>query len=334
MNDAIVKYREYINANKSELTVFMTVHNRERYIREAIDSVLNNTLKNFCFIFLDNCSTDKTPDIIKEYESKLNNIIYIHRESTLDYSNFQYAVDVCETDYFLVLHDDDIVYPNILSRLLHVIKESDCVAVSPISQYIDENSNDIYTDNKVKESIQFKNDEYLLNYLKKDRVTMCYPATIYRKNFFVDKSNYFTLKCGPCFDDYFYFQICRLGGAIEIIPEKLIKYRIHSGQMSNYAKIYMYLELYNYMMDDEYYLKILENNSSRIQHDLWTCYKRLFKAYNYGKIEKDKLKSFFSIKCFDIAKKTLLGKLLYLLTTTIYKHNNLAFKTLRLFKKI
>lgn len=57
------------------ISVIMPVHNGEKYIKEAIDSIINQTYKNIELIIIDDCSTDQTADIINKIN--FNKIIYI-----------------------------------------------------------------------------------------------------------------------------------------------------------------------------------------------------------------------------------------------------------------
>ena len=50
-----------------EITVLMPVRNGEKYIKNAIDSVLNQTLTDFEFLIIDDGSTDRTVKIIQDY---------------------------------------------------------------------------------------------------------------------------------------------------------------------------------------------------------------------------------------------------------------------------
>ena len=52
------------------LTVLMTVHNGEPYLREAVASILNQTYHNFNFFILDNASSDDSVNIIKSFNDK------------------------------------------------------------------------------------------------------------------------------------------------------------------------------------------------------------------------------------------------------------------------
>jgi glycosyltransferase involved in cell wall biosynthesis len=52
-----------------KLLVVLTTYNREKYVERAINSILNQTYKNFDLVIVDDCSTDKTLSVIKKYES-------------------------------------------------------------------------------------------------------------------------------------------------------------------------------------------------------------------------------------------------------------------------
>ena len=52
-------------------TVLMTVYNGEQHIKDAVESILNQTYRNFEFLIIDNKSTDSTVSIIKQYKDSL-----------------------------------------------------------------------------------------------------------------------------------------------------------------------------------------------------------------------------------------------------------------------
>ncbi len=58
--------------NKPFVSVLMTAYNAEKYIGLAIESILDQTYKNFEFVIVEDCSTDKTWDIIQKYAKKIN----------------------------------------------------------------------------------------------------------------------------------------------------------------------------------------------------------------------------------------------------------------------
>ncbi len=56
--------------DKPLVSVLMTAYNREKYIAEAIESVLQSTYKNFELIIVDDCSTDNTVSIATDFQQQ------------------------------------------------------------------------------------------------------------------------------------------------------------------------------------------------------------------------------------------------------------------------
>ena len=64
-----------------KISVVMSVYNGEQYLRESVDSILNQTFNDFEFIIINDGSTDKTQEILEEYSAKDNRIVLIHQEN-------------------------------------------------------------------------------------------------------------------------------------------------------------------------------------------------------------------------------------------------------------
>ena len=62
---------------KPAVTVITPVFNGEAYIKETIDSVINQSLSDFEYIIIDDCSTDATPEIIKKYAKQDSRITVV-----------------------------------------------------------------------------------------------------------------------------------------------------------------------------------------------------------------------------------------------------------------
>lgn len=66
-----------LNTAKYKVTVLMTVYNCAETIAEAVDSILNQSFKDFCIVLCDDCSVDSTYEILLQKYSHLNNIYII-----------------------------------------------------------------------------------------------------------------------------------------------------------------------------------------------------------------------------------------------------------------
>lgn len=112
--------------------IAMTTYNGERFLREQIDSILNQTYTDFELIVCDDCSTDSTVDILNEYAQKDSRVHIFQNEENLGFiKNFEKAIGIClerDTEYIALSDQDDIWRPNHLDILLNVLKNNKGVA--------------------------------------------------------------------------------------------------------------------------------------------------------------------------------------------------------------
>lgn len=100
---------ETSGGNKPSVTVLMPVYNADKYLREAIDSVLSQTFEDFEFIILDDGSTDSSCDIVREYgDDRIRYEIFPH-----DYlTTLNNGIDLSRGKYIARMDADDIMMPN------------------------------------------------------------------------------------------------------------------------------------------------------------------------------------------------------------------------------
>ena len=94
----------------TDITIIMPSYNKEKYIAEALDSVfMQETYYNYHIVVADDCSTDKTIEIVKQYQEKFSNkITLLTSDKNLKlYKNILRAYEITKTDYFCVLDPDD-----------------------------------------------------------------------------------------------------------------------------------------------------------------------------------------------------------------------------------
>lgn len=107
-----------------KVSVIIPVYNTEEYLRECLDSVVNQTLKEIEIICVDDGSTDGSLEILKEYAAKDKRIKVIHQEN----KGVSYARNVGLTnvigEYIMFIDSDDYILPNTLQVLYDKIKSS------------------------------------------------------------------------------------------------------------------------------------------------------------------------------------------------------------------
>lgn len=95
------------------VSVLMTAYNRSDYIREAIESVLASSYTNFELIITDDCSTDDTLIIAREYEQKDSRVkVYMNPHNLKDYANRNKAASYAKGKYIKYLDSDDAIFPD------------------------------------------------------------------------------------------------------------------------------------------------------------------------------------------------------------------------------
>lgn len=97
------------------VTVFIPTYNRAGLLPEAIKSVLGQTYDDFKLVVSDNASDDSTPQVVASFDDP--RLEYVRQPENLGLlGNHNWFLQRIETDYALILADDDLVYPGALER--------------------------------------------------------------------------------------------------------------------------------------------------------------------------------------------------------------------------
>jgi glycosyltransferase involved in cell wall biosynthesis len=103
-------------------SVLLPVYNREKYVKQAVDSVLNQTFKNFELLAVDDGSTDRSAEILKSYGSKLKFIQQRNQGPEIARNG---AAALAQGEYLVYLDSDDFFLPFALETFDKVIRATD-----------------------------------------------------------------------------------------------------------------------------------------------------------------------------------------------------------------
>ena len=116
---------------KIKVTVYITNHNYGKYIKNSIESVLNQSYKNFELIIIDDGSSDNSREIINEYENNTKVTIIFQKQKGLNISN-NVAIRLAKGEYIIRLDADDWLDKNALKILCKYLDNNkDRVLVFP-----------------------------------------------------------------------------------------------------------------------------------------------------------------------------------------------------------
>lgn len=213
------------------VSIGLPVFNGERFIREAIDSILSQTFGDFELIISDNASTDGTENICKEYCDRNKCVRYYRNSSNYGAAqNYNQLVQLATGKYFKWASHDDVCAPRLIERCVEILDQEPAVVLCYAkTTFIDEKSQTI--------------NEY------EDKLNLCTPEPHLRFRQFLKKP----AGCNPVFgmmrrdvlaatrligsfegSDYNLLAELCLRGRFWEVPERLF-YRRNHPQMSRRA---------------------------------------------------------------------------------------------------
>ena len=104
------------------VSVLMTAYNREKYIAEAIESVLASTFQDFELIIVDDCSRDHTVEIVRRYTSDPRLQVHVNEKNLGDYPNRNRAASLAKGQYLKYVDSDDYIYPRGLQIMVEMFE--------------------------------------------------------------------------------------------------------------------------------------------------------------------------------------------------------------------
>jgi len=103
------------------VTVGIPTYNRAALLKETLESVLAQTYCHFRLVISDNASSDETPDVVASYPDA--RIEYVRGERNIGMvGNFNRLIDLAETEFLMLLSDDDRLYPDYLGSVVDVLQ--------------------------------------------------------------------------------------------------------------------------------------------------------------------------------------------------------------------
>lgn len=111
-----------INNEIIKFSVIIPVYNVGKYLRDALNCLVNQTYSNFEAICVNDGSTDNSLEILKEYSNKDKRFVVITQENQGQGIARNKAIDIANGDYILFLDPDDLIETDTLEVLLQQIK--------------------------------------------------------------------------------------------------------------------------------------------------------------------------------------------------------------------
>lgn len=250
-----------------KISVVMPVYNAEKYIGEAIESILNQTYRDFEFIIINDGSTDKTKEIIDLYSD--SRIVYLENEQNSGIVvTLNKGLDFATGEYIARMDADDIAVDNRLEKQIIYMEKNKDVGLLGTGIHIFGENNESTDRVFTTDSKQLK-AELIFN------SCIAHPTVMIRKDILIQNKMRYNSEFAGAEDYCLWWDISKVSN-ISTLPDILLNYRIHSSQITQKKDI----SYYNMM------IKLMNQRFRDIGIELSEREKTVFSRYCFGEYKQ------------------------------------------------
>lgn len=216
--------------NSPLVTVLLPAYNAEKFIIPAIESILDQTYKNFEFIIIDDGSKDSTWEIIQKYAKKDRRVKAIKNEVNLKIvKSLNKGLEVSKGKYIVRMDADDWSYPNRIEKQVYFMESNPEISVSGGAALVcNEKMQPIGIRHYPINDQEMRNGILRLNPIP-------HPASIWRRDILFKKTNLYPNVIAA--EDYALIVELSSFSKLGNMEDVLIKFRVHTKSASNSTMI-------------------------------------------------------------------------------------------------
>lgn len=302
-----------------KINILMATYNGRKYLRQQIDSILNQTYSNFRLLISDDASTDSTVKILEEYEKKDRRVeIYSHQKNMGVVANFEFLINKVRSEYFMFADQDDVWEPDKIEKSLKKLEETDSDLVYTDLEVVDNKLNQIHSSfwkqkgfyDKITKYNNFES-LYLNNYIN--------GCTMICKSLWINEFLPLPKNSKYVIHDYWIALVVSNRGKMAYIEESTIKYRQHGNNQVGSSRKSDTLETFDEIRDLFLQVKI-EHFETFVENE------KSFKSKEIQKLNRESLAYFKELK-----KKDKINFKNWKLFFKLYKYESFKYKMLNFF---
>ncbi len=245
----------------SKISILIPCYNVEKYIKQCLDSVVNQTLKDIEIICINDGSTDSTLDILREYESRDNRIKVISKQNSGYGASMNIGLEAANGEYIGIVESDDFAELDMFEKLYNTAKDNDLDLVR--CQYYlyksSDNSNELFDNTWVPMNKIYCPLDDNTPFLQAPAIW----CNLFKKDMIFDNNIRFLETPGASYQDTsFAFKLYACAKRFMMISDAFIHYRVDNENSSvNSVKkmdcvITEYAEIKNFAKEHKIYDKL------------------------------------------------------------------------------
>ncbi|MBU2061124.1 MAG: glycosyltransferase [Bacteroidetes bacterium] len=204
--------------------VLMPVYNGESYLREAINSILNQTFSDFEFVIINDGSTDNSEEIILSYHDPRIKYLKNEENKGLIYT-LNKGIKLIDSTYIVRMDADDISMPHRIEKLIQFMEKNPAIGICG-------SSFQTFSKEGVGITVKYLNNHNEICLKQLYQIHVCHGSAIFRKSFF-DEYNLFYNEEYNHAEDYDLFTRASSYTKLANIPYLGYLVRIHDNEVSN-----------------------------------------------------------------------------------------------------
>ncbi len=215
------------------VSIIIPNYNHAPFLKERIESLLQQTYKDFEIIILDDCSADNSRDIIESYRfhHSISKISYNETNSGSTFKQWQKGIALSAGKYIWIAESDDWCEPTLLEELVNGMEQNENVAIGYCGAVVVNENEILYTSasNKFKEVLN--GIAFIKSHMIESNLIFNASMAIFKKDCFNKISSEYTSYkfCG----DWLFWIMLAQKGDVYISGKYLNYFRKHSADVSN-----------------------------------------------------------------------------------------------------
>ena len=276
------------------ISICMATYNGEKYLQEQIESIINQSYKNFELIIQDDSSTDNTLQILQKYTNLPNVSIFLNKTNLGYIKNFETVLQRAKGTYIAIADQDDIWNKNKLEILLQNIQNSTLIYSN--SLLIDAEGKSLNKTLSQKLKNNFISSKEPLNFLYDNTVSA--HAVLFRKELLAYLA---PLPTYLYFDQYIAILAASLNG-VKFIDKNLVDYRQHSTNtlsQNKKQKLSLLQKIRNKLVKKEHNNQIMLHKIQELQKVTTLSHENKVKLQTLQTIHENFKTSYFNLQALS-----------------------------------
>lgn len=260
--------RKHAEMEQPLVSVIMPAYNHAKYVEKAIESVLNQTYRNYEFLVADDGSTDGTAEIILKYEDKIDQIHLFDMNTGGRLGEF--LRECAKGKYVAMMHSDDVwALDKLQMQVAYMESHPECGACFTGCACINGEGNEIASEQFIMDNMS---KEQWFRYFYEHSNCLAHPSVLIHRELYLELYNKNTCRMFWQLPDYWMWINLIQKKEIHIIEKELTFFRMHNNDINKNTsagtkennmrhiveETYIWYDSFK-RMDNEYFLKAFKD---------------------------------------------------------------------------